>query len=684
MPIILAIEPDRRQAAQLTAIVRRRVGAELILADTTEAALDAIGNRVPDMVLVPALLSPQDDASLAAALRVIAAAAHVRTLTIPVLSSGDTRSAQGGILSRWLRPRARTQASEGCDPAVFAEQITAYLKEAAAERTDLDLNESVAIAPMVESSPGAFATPEADSVEAPVELPWLSAEAIPVGLGSAAVEPVGPPVELAWLTVEASSVRLAPPVVNPVQTPVELVTRPVEAVEPPIEFVALVTEASPIELVTPPVEAVEQPIELVALVPETSPVELVTPPVEAVEPPIELVAPVTEASPIELVAPPVEAVEAPVELVALVTDPSPVELVTPPVETVEAPVETVDPLIELVALVAEASPIELVTPPVEAVEAPVELVALVTEASPIELVAPPVETVEPPLELVALVTEAPPVELIAPPVETVEPPVELAALLVEASPVDLGTPVVEPFALALAVTPTAADDDDGTIDLSADLTFLSSGEDNADEPAAHEVMTGEPAGVYTIDTSDWEVTPVADAAVVEEAIAEQAVAEKAVAEEALSDEAAYWLADLPGETGMSLASSQTWPALDGVQAEALIVDEERPVEPTPVAGKQKPLEWSELVASLRQDIERRRTKPVAAAEPQAAKRPANLAAIRRSQPDTRQKPHVEEEKPLQDEWGFFDPQKCGFAALLAKLEQVTVTPDPTDNVRRSA
>ena len=82
MAIVLAIEPDRRQAAHLTAIARHLVGAELVLADTTEGALDAIGNRVPDLVLVPALLSPQDDAALAAALRVIAAAAHVRTLTI--------------------------------------------------------------------------------------------------------------------------------------------------------------------------------------------------------------------------------------------------------------------------------------------------------------------------------------------------------------------------------------------------------------------------------------------------------------------------------------------------------------------------------------------------------------------------------------------------------------------------
>ena len=27
--------------------------------------------------------------------------------------------------------------------------------------------------------------------------------------------------------------------------------------------------------------------------------------------------------------------------------------------------------------------------------------------------------------------------------------------------------------------------------------------------------------------------------------------------------------------------------------------------------------------------------------------------------------------PVQDEWGFFDPQQCGFAALLAKLDEIT-------------
>src|SRR3977135_3031362 len=95
MQLILAIEPDRRQAAQLSVVVRKRGHPGLILVETTERALDAIGNRMPDLVLVPALLSPQDDAALAAALRVIAAAARGPMLDIPVAGTPGARGDGG-------------------------------------------------------------------------------------------------------------------------------------------------------------------------------------------------------------------------------------------------------------------------------------------------------------------------------------------------------------------------------------------------------------------------------------------------------------------------------------------------------------------------------------------------------------------------------------------------------------
>jgi hypothetical protein len=172
MPIVLAIEPDRRQAAHLTAIMRQQVGAELVLADTTEGALDAIGNRVPDLVLVPALLSPQDDAALAAALRVIAAAAHVRTLTIPVLASGTKPTVARGVLARWRRSREESPEPDGCDPAVFGEQISTYLREAAAERAQLE-QELLEDEPFVEARPPAVRAARPAVGQAPIELDVL-------------------------------------------------------------------------------------------------------------------------------------------------------------------------------------------------------------------------------------------------------------------------------------------------------------------------------------------------------------------------------------------------------------------------------------------------------------------------------------------------------------------------------
>ena len=32
-------------------------------------------------------------------------------------------------------------------------------------------------------------------------------------------------------------------------------------------------------------------------------------------------------------------------------------------------------------------------------------------------------------------------------------------------------------------------------------------------------------------------------------------------------------------------------------------------------------------------------------------------------------------KPVQDEWGFFDPNQCGFQALLARLDAIAADED---------
>src|SRR2546423_1497648 len=134
MRLILAIEPDRKQANQLTTIVRGRLHAELVLAESAENAFAALGDRVPDLILSSALLSPTDESVLAERLRALEAK-HVHALTIPVFAArGRSGDEGGGMLAALRRGKSRGAAPDGCDPAAFAEQCSEYLEQTEAER----------------------------------------------------------------------------------------------------------------------------------------------------------------------------------------------------------------------------------------------------------------------------------------------------------------------------------------------------------------------------------------------------------------------------------------------------------------------------------------------------------------------------------------------------------------------
>src|SRR5262245_42886434 len=86
MPLVLAIDADRRQADQLAALVRERLAVELVQASDAGEALTALGERVPDLIMTSPLLSPFDESVVAEYLRELGpAGAHVQTLRIPVL-----------------------------------------------------------------------------------------------------------------------------------------------------------------------------------------------------------------------------------------------------------------------------------------------------------------------------------------------------------------------------------------------------------------------------------------------------------------------------------------------------------------------------------------------------------------------------------------------------------------------
>lgn len=139
MPLVIAIEPDSKQAGLIRRIVRERVGAEVVLAESKDAALAVLRQRMPDLILVSALLSPRDEADLTDHLRELDEAGHLQTLTIPLLASGPraipTEEKKSGLFGRFKR-RPASALPEGCEPVVFAEQIRGYLDKAHEVRTE--------------------------------------------------------------------------------------------------------------------------------------------------------------------------------------------------------------------------------------------------------------------------------------------------------------------------------------------------------------------------------------------------------------------------------------------------------------------------------------------------------------------------------------------------------------------
>ncbi len=153
-------------------MVRGHLRANLVIADTAEAALAELGGRVPDLVLTSALLSVKDETALANWLETLdAAAAHVQTLTIPVLAPPEPPQSPSrtGIFSLGLLgDRAQSQdAMDGCDPAVFAEQCAQYLARTANDRAGDDTAAEVE-APIAVQKPVVDAPPIVTEPPAPV------------------------------------------------------------------------------------------------------------------------------------------------------------------------------------------------------------------------------------------------------------------------------------------------------------------------------------------------------------------------------------------------------------------------------------------------------------------------------------------------------------------------------------
>jgi CheY-like chemotaxis protein len=139
MPRILAIEADPRRRRVLTALVREHVKADLVVVASVGAAIASIGERTPDLILAPALLSPPDEAELLTFMKQHDTAPYIQMLTVPALdmladapaAATERRRLFGDVFNR--RP---VTLGLQYDRGMVAAQITDGLERARALRIE--------------------------------------------------------------------------------------------------------------------------------------------------------------------------------------------------------------------------------------------------------------------------------------------------------------------------------------------------------------------------------------------------------------------------------------------------------------------------------------------------------------------------------------------------------------------
>ena len=144
MALVLAIEPDSVQADALRHLLRTRADTDVVVVGSTDAAVAAVDERVPDLVLVGALLSPRDEDPFIAHLRTLPDAGHLQTLTIPHLRQASCDPRRGLAIFGRRKRRQEDKAAVGCDPTQFGAEVAAYLARACEVKAEIEQRKTAA------------------------------------------------------------------------------------------------------------------------------------------------------------------------------------------------------------------------------------------------------------------------------------------------------------------------------------------------------------------------------------------------------------------------------------------------------------------------------------------------------------------------------------------------------------
>jgi len=128
--LVLAIQPDLAQAVLLRDALLEQVDGEVVVVETTEAALSVIDKRVPKVILLHALLPVREEDYLAAYLRTLVNTGHVQVIGIPHLEPPSAPVPPKRSLFGALKLKKATRIKVGCEARSFSADVAAYLAHA--------------------------------------------------------------------------------------------------------------------------------------------------------------------------------------------------------------------------------------------------------------------------------------------------------------------------------------------------------------------------------------------------------------------------------------------------------------------------------------------------------------------------------------------------------------------------
>src|SRR5262245_30939573 len=143
MSWILVVQPDPAQADALCDALRGNVTADVVVAESLDAALSLIDEEVPDVILLPSLMPAAVEDCVVAYLGAIPDADHVQILGFPVLRRPAERPQPvARSFFPWRRGRQQEQPpvhSPGYDPEAFTKDVIDYLAGARMMKKQLAL-----------------------------------------------------------------------------------------------------------------------------------------------------------------------------------------------------------------------------------------------------------------------------------------------------------------------------------------------------------------------------------------------------------------------------------------------------------------------------------------------------------------------------------------------------------------